>query len=154
MRVLLRPYSFSPSIKYLLQSLTGFHFYYLSACDEFLQIVGTANEHGEGSKVHGNHGFCFQKITCIGSFTRTHSVVVADGNHGDIRLIEIVDDLHIAKHIGIASVINFDAVRELNHKTASFATVNNLVAIRNATGVVGMNHRDFNIVNGLCSALV
>ena len=80
--------------------------------------------------------------------------MVTDRNHGNLRRIQIANDGHVAEHIGIAGVVDLHAVGELDHIATSLAAVNDLVAIRNSTRVVGVHHGDFDVTDSLSAAFV
>ena len=98
--------------------------------------------------------FGLQQIAGIGGFARRHGVVVADRNHDNLRRIQIANDGHVAEHIGIAGVVNLHAVGEFNHVATSLAAVNDLIAIRDSAGVVGVHHGDFDVADCLSAAFV
>jgi len=51
-------------------------------------------------------------------------------------------------------VIELDSIGELEHVAASFAAVDDLVAILNAAGMDGVNHGDLHSGDGLRASLV
>ena len=65
-----------------------------------------------------------------------------------------MDDAHVAEHVGIAGVVNLQAIRELDYIPAGFATIDELFAILDAARVVSMHHGDFHIGHGLGSTFV
>ena len=42
----------------------------------------------------------------VGRRLRPHCEVVAYADHGDVRLPEVVDDAHVAEHVGVPSVVD------------------------------------------------
>src|SRR5579864_4660678 len=56
-----------------------------------LQFLRRAGELGEGPIMHGNYGLGTQQAASVASLPRTHGVVVADGQQGNIGLIDFVD---------------------------------------------------------------
>ena len=104
--------------------------------------------------MHGDDRLRLQQVAGVGGFARRHGVVVANRNHGNLRRIEIANDRHVAKHVGVAGVVDLHAVGELDHVATGLAAVDDLVAIRNAARVVGVHHGDFDVADGLSAALV
>ena len=56
--------------------------------------------------------------------------------------------------VGVARVMDLYTVREFDHETTGLAAVNHLVAVLYAAGVIGMDHGDFYVADGLRAALV
>jgi hypothetical protein len=104
--------------------------------------------------VHGDHRFRLEQVAGVGRFARPHGEVIADGQHDDLGRVKLADDRHVSEHVRVAGVINLNAVLELDHVPAGFAAVNNLVAILDAAGVIGMHHGDFDVADLLRAALV
>src|SRR6185437_6491291 len=94
----------------------------------------------EGAKMHGNHSLGLEQLAGVGGFTRTHGKHVPYGQHRQVRLIELVNNVHVAKHIGVSCVINLESVSEVDHIAARLAPINNLAVILDPTGVVCMHH--------------
>ena len=80
--------------------------------------------------------------------------MVADRNHGNLRRVKLANDRHVAKHVGVAGMINLHPVGKLDHVAAGLAAVNDLVAVRNAARVVGVHHGDLDVAHGLRAAFV
>src|SRR5580765_3786417 len=104
--------------------------------------------------MHGDDGFGFEKFAGIGRFTRRHGEKIADRQHSDFRRIEIANDGHIAEDVRVAGVVNLHTIRELKHVAASFAAVDDLVAILDTAGMDSMHHGDFHADDRLRAALV
>ena len=120
----------------------------------FCNAPGVPVSTGNVPKCMGMTVLALQQIAGIGSFARPHGVVIADRHHGDVRRIELVNDPHIAENIGIAGMINLQAGGEFDDVAAGFPAINQLVAILDAAGVVGMHHGDFDVAHGLRAAFV
>ena len=80
--------------------------------------------------------------------------MVADRDHGNVGCIQIANDRHIAEHVGVAGMVNLHAVGKLDDVATGLTAIDDLVAIRNSAGVIGVHHGDFDVANGLCAALV
>src|SRR5215471_5258122 len=109
--------------------------------DTLLQVLGRSCQQWESSKMHGNHHPWLQQPTSIRGFARPHGKHVSDWEHGHVRAIELVDDLHVAENVRVSGMIDLDSVLELNHIPAWLAAVNDLAVVFDAAGVVGMDHR-------------
>src|ERR1039458_305790 len=68
--------------------------------------------------------------------------------------IEIANDGHVTKYIGVARVVKLDSVRELEHVAAGFAPVDNLIAILYSAGVHRVHHGDLHAGDRLRPPLV
>src|SRR5262245_49580706 len=51
-----------------------------------------------GPVMHGQHPRNTQKLRRLGRLARAHRVVPADGQQGDVRLVQLADQLHVAEH--------------------------------------------------------
>ena len=84
---------------------------------------------------------------------RTHGVEIADAEKSDIRSVDIVDQLHVAEHARITTVVNvvsyasrsYDiaTVGSMDHETSSLASVQRLSARRRNTGRVQLRSTPF-----------
>ena len=97
--------------------------------------------------MHRDDRLGFEQPASIGSLSRRHGVVIADRQHGDLRRIELADDLHIAENIGVAGVVDSHSVLELHHEATSFAAVDHLIAVGNPAGVFGVDHGHAQVAN-------
>src|ERR1019366_4250920 len=80
---------------------------------------------------------------------------IADGQHRDLGRIEIVDDLHIAEHGGVAGVIEPHSAGQLENIAAGLAAVHDAaIVVLNAAGVHGVRHCNLDAGDGLRPALV
>ena len=104
--------------------------------------------------MHGDDRLRLQQIAGVCGFARPHGVVVADGQHGNLGRIEVANDGHVTEHIGIAGVVDLHSVGKLDHVAAGLAAVNDLVAVGNSAGVVGVHHGDLDVADGLGAAFV
>src|ERR1700687_717732 len=134
--------------------LPRFQFQHLHVRHQFPQLARRSRQLRKRPEVHGDDSFRLQQFTGIGGFTRRHGEKVANGQHGDLRRIEIADDGHIAEDVGIARVVELDSVRELEHIPARFAAIDDLVAILYSAGMHRVNHGDLHTRDGLRAALV
>ena len=104
--------------------------------------------------MHGNHGFGLEQTAGVGRFKRTHGENITYGQHGQIRLVQLLNDGHIAEYIGITGMVNFQAILKVENKTARLTAIQRLLIIFNGAGVIGADHGDFNVPNLLCAAFV
>jgi hypothetical protein len=104
--------------------------------------------------MHGDNGFRLEQIAGVGGLARPHGEVIADRQHDDLRSVELSDDGHVSENVRVSGVVDLDAVFELDHITAGFAALDNLIAILDATGMVGVHHGDSNVANLLRATLI
>ena len=104
--------------------------------------------------MHGNDGFRFQQVAGISGLTRTHGVVITDGQHSNSRRIEVANDCHVAKDVGVAGMIYLDAVFKFDHVAARFSAVNQCVTVLNSARMIGVDHGDFDVLDLLRSTFV
>src|SRR4051794_17496182 len=81
---------------------------------KFLQLLRSSGERGESAEMHGNDRLGTQQSARVGSLTRAHGVVVADGDHGDVRLVELANDVHVAEDVGVTGVVDLHVVLKMN----------------------------------------
>ena len=104
----------------------GFISITLTPCTNLLKSAGRPVSTGNVAEVHGDDGIGLQQIAGVCGLARAHGVVIADGQHGDVRRVEFANDGHVSEDVGIAGVINLDAVIKLDDVTAGFAAVDDL----------------------------
>ena len=137
-----------------MKSFARLHLQYFHVRQPVSATRGRSGQHRKRPEVHGDNCFRLQQFAGIGGFARRHGEMVADRQHGNLRRVELANDGHVAKDIGVAGVVNLDSVGELEHVAAGFAAIDDLVAILNAAGVNRVNHGDLHIADGLRAALV
>ena len=120
----------------------------------FCKRARRADEHRKRAEVHGDDSFRLQQVAGIRGFARPHRVVIADRQQGEVGCVELADNPHIAEHIGIPGMINLQPGGKFDHVATGFPAINQLVAVLNAAGVIGMDHGDFDVIQGLRAALV
>src|SRR5271156_2068515 len=96
----------------------------LMSCVSSLSCSGRPTSGGNVPKCMG--------ITC---FTRTHRVMIAYRQQRQIGRVEISDNFHITENSRVAGMINRQAARQANDESASFAAINNLIAILDSAGM-------------------
>src|SRR5271155_3236862 len=104
--------------------------------------------------MHGNDGFRLEQIAGVRGLAWSHGEMIADGQHGDFRSVKFADDGHVSENIRVAGVVDLDSILELDHIATSFAAVNELFAVLNAAGMVGVDHGDFDVADLLRTTLV
>src|SRR5207237_9632513 len=68
-----------------------------AAFNELRKLGWTASEDWERVEMHGNHKFRLQQFAGICRLARRHGEKVADGEHHQLRCVELVDNSHIAE---------------------------------------------------------
>lgn len=131
----------------LVDGLAGAHFEHFNAeiGDAAAQFLSSSGEQWERAEVHRDDDLRAQKLARVGGFVGTHGEDVADGDHGDLRRVELVDDVHVTEDVGVTGVVNLHASGGLEHVSASFAAVDHLTVVFDSAGVVGVDHGDANI---------
>jgi hypothetical protein len=108
----------------------------------FLKGGGIAGEGGEGSEVDGEDGFRAQEFCGDGGAFGAHGVVVADGEHGNLRVMQVADELHVGEHAGIAGMVEDGSVVDGDDKAGGIASIDDFVAVGDAGGVAGFSEGD------------
>lgn len=128
------------------------------ARDQRTELLRRARENAERLVVHRNHRLHASQqlllriakdthvIHGIRRLFRTHGVEVADAQKGDIRSVNIVDQLHVAKHARITAVVNVVSyasrsrnavtIGSVDHEASSLTSVQRLSARRRNAGRV------------------
>lgn len=82
-----------------------------------------------------------RRVSCL---SRSHREVISDGQQRESWLVYLANDAHIAKNVRIASVVNFIAVRKLQHVACRFTEVDGgVIFLRETTAMICRNHRRF-----------
>src|SRR5215813_9597957 len=69
-------------------------------------------------------------------------------------MIQVTDDPHVAKHVGIPRGIEAETVLKAQDIANRLATVEHGVAIEDAAAMVGMDHRDLHPAEIDCATLI
>ena len=69
-------------------------------------------------------------------------------------MVQLVDQLHVAEHRGIAGVINLHATFEFDHIPAGLAGVDHLPLIFDPAGMKGRHHGDAHVAHRLRAATI
>ncbi len=59
----------------------------------------------------------------VGGLERAHRQPVADGQEGEVRIVELPDQPHVAEERGVAGMVELEAALELDHVTHRLAAV-------------------------------
>src|SRR5215469_18015858 len=118
------------------------------------EICGRSGQQRKGSPMHGNHCLWLEQPASISSLFGTHGEKIANWQQGEIRPVEVTDDLHVAEDIGVSGVVNFEPVIKGDHVATGFAAIDNLLAILDSAGMIGLDHCHLHIAHLLSSALV
>ena len=103
----------------------------------------------EGAEVHRNECLNIRQeiLNRVGRLARAHAVDVTDREDCHVRLVKIIDKLHVRENVGVARMIDREImVRNSHYKSAGHATDNQRVLRPLADArVLGMHHRDLGI---------
>lgn len=135
------------------------------ARDQRTELLRRARENAERLVVHRNHRLHAGQqllirtannthvIHGIRRLLRTHGVEIADAEKGDIRSVDIVDQLHVAEHARITAVVNVvsyashsrnaTTIGSVDHETSSLASIQRLSARRRNAGRVQLRSTPF-----------
>ena len=70
-----------------------------------------------------------QQTAGHGGFARAHGVEVADGQEGQLRMIQLLDQLHVGEDVGVAGEIDGAAVVEVQHVACGLAAVDDFAVV-------------------------
>src|SRR6202158_2984819 len=115
--------------------------------DKLLEGFGPADERRKRAEMHRNHCLYSEQLHRLGGTMRPHREEVADREEGYVELAQLRDEGHVAEHIRVAGEIDSEAVFELDHKSECLSAVDDLVAVRNATAVLGVDEGDLDAVH-------
>ena len=96
--------------------------------------------------MHGDDELGHEQPAGQGRLGRVHDVVAADGQHHQLRLIKLPDELHVLEHRGVAGVIGHKAVGEFNHKTARVSRGHHAALVFGGGRVHRLGHGDFQAI--------
>src|SRR5439155_12492891 len=108
------------------------------------QTGGPADEYGEGGIVHRDDCLHSKQAHRHGCCSRSHGVVVTDGQKSDIGGIDFANKCHVGEHCSITSKIDLEAIFELNDKANRLANIHRLPVGSDTRCMDGMSegHRD------------
>ncbi len=104
--------------------------------------------------MHGDDVLDLQELQGVGGLARAHGVVVADGQAGQVGLVELADDAHVAEDAGVARMVELEAVGEAHHVAHRVAAVEDAAFVQDPATVVGVHHGDREALHLLGAALV
>lgn len=112
-------------------------------CEEVLRCP---SKDWERIKVHGYESVhIWQEVLgAVSGLSRSHTKAVANGEAGDVRLVEFVDQFHIRENVGVSCMVDADVmVWNVDHE-ATGLTSGKLDSLRTDTcgWVICSNHRD------------
>mmetsp|Transcript_24002 Transcript_24002/g.36876 ORF Transcript_24002/g.36876 Transcript_24002/m.36876 type:complete len:331 (-) Transcript_24002:24-1016(-) len=111
-----------------------------------LELLWGSGENGEGAEVHRNNlGRSRQEfLHGVRGLVRAHSEAVSDGEHGNIRFVQRVDQLHVGENVGVSGMVDSQVVaRDLHDITASASSrYLDSLGTDASRGVVGSDHGD------------
>src|SRR5579859_3567564 len=117
------------------------------------QLFGGACEHREGCVVHWDDVFHAEEADGVSRLPRAHRENIADGENGEVGLVEFADELHVAENGGVAGVINSEAAGHSNDEACRFAGVNADAVVFDGIRMEGVGHGDVKIAYRLRAAL-
>ena len=86
-----------------------------------LELLRSAREDGEGAERHGDEFLDIRQevLGGVSSLPRAHADAVSDWEHRQVGLVDVVDQLHVAEDVRVASVVNPQVVvRDTDHEAA------------------------------------
>src|SRR3954469_20270573 len=104
--------------------------------------------------MHRDNEFRLQQLACIGGFSWGHREEISDWQHYHFRRIEFTDDVHVAKHVGVAGMVNLEAAFKFYYVSTSFSAVDHLAIILDPAGMVGVDHCYAHTLNRLRTTFV
>ena len=113
----------------------------------FCSSLGLPVSTGNVPKCMGMMVFACSRFAAYAASRGDIGVMIADREHGDVGRVQVVDDFHVTEDVSVARVIDLHAIFKFDDEADRFPAVENLVAILNAAGVVGMHHGDLDISN-------
>ncbi len=90
--------------------------------------------------MHGDDHLRFQQTAGVGGLTRPHGENIANGQHHQVRLIQLMDDVHVAENVGVAGMVDLHSILKLDDVPAGLAAVDDLPVVFDSARVVGMDH--------------
>src|SRR6202162_1791809 len=136
---------------YLVPGVDIEHFY--ARAYQVPEVFRTAGERRKGTEVHRHHCGDAEQRHGLGCALGTHRVEATDRQECHVELSKLGDERHVAEHVGVAGEIDREAVFELDHEAVRPA-VQDLVAIRDAARVLGVDEGDLDSVDVDGSSLV
>src|SRR5215467_10370491 len=106
---------------------------------ELLQLGRRAVESREGAEVHRDHGLHAEQLHRLCGPPGTHRVEVAHRQEGNLGLVQLFDERHVAEHVGIAREVDLEAVFELDDVAHWFPGRG---TVRRGREVFGVHHRE------------
>src|ERR1035438_768804 len=94
--------------------LSWLHFQNLHSVNQLAEGTGWSCEHGKSREVHGDYCFCLQQIARIRGLAGREGHMANGGEHGAVGGVEAVDDFHVPEDIGVAGMINLEAVLQFD----------------------------------------
>ena len=99
------------------QRFAGLHVEHLDRriAERRLEFGRRAIDHGERAVVHRDHLLRTDEFAQgVSSAFRVHREMAADADESEIRFVEATDERHVAEHVGVAGVVDLEAVLELD----------------------------------------
>src|SRR5918994_1200994 len=128
------------------QIVTGFHDVDLEVWDEgggvLLKLLRGARHEREGPVVHRDDVLYAEEPGRVGRLERAHHYLVADGQQGEVRVVDLPNQAHVAEDRSVARVVQLEATLELDDVAHRLATVDVAAVVElYARGVEGVGRR-------------
>ena len=110
-----------------------------------------------GGKVPKCMGITFggpQQAAGESGFVRAHGVQIADRQKRQLRMVELLDEVHVAEHVGIAGEVQGAPIGESQHIAGRFAAVYDLAVVQDAAAMHRVRHGESHAARFQRSALV
>src|ERR1017187_8936843 len=98
----------------------------LQAEDALAEVVGPAGERRKRAEVHRDHFVRAQQAAGEGSLARAHGEEVADGQEGQFRVVELLDQRHVGEDVGVAREVERAIVGEAQDVPRRLAALSEL----------------------------
>src|SRR5918998_2783549 len=104
-----------------------------------LELLRGSWHEGEGPVVDRDDVPHAEEAGGVGGLVGTHHHLVADGQEGDVRAVELPDQLHVAEDSGVPGVVDPEAALELYDVTHRLAGVDHGAVVQgDGRGVEGV----------------
>ena len=91
--------------------------------------------------MHRNYGLGLYEFACERGFFGSHGVVIADGQEGEFRLIQFLDERHVSEHGCVTGEVGDAAVvGEGKYEASGLARLDHLAVVRETGTMDGVRH--------------
>jgi dienelactone hydrolase len=121
---------------------------------QLAQLLRPPGERRERAEVHRDHLARAKQFARQRGLARAHGEQVADRQNRQLRMVELFDQVHVRKHVGIAGEIERAAIGEVQHVTRRLAAVDDLAVVQNPAAMHRVGHGHRRLAHFLRAALV